>query len=242
LIVRFNTKSYTKQYCQERGIRTAKTLLTTTSVGEIEAFAFPDHFVLKPSEGSTKCTFVMHSGIELLSKRRLRLEEIVNAVREHKTLHPDAGYIVEELNLQRGSAEPIVPVDYKLHVFGGLTRIIHADDRNVFSSRDCLYRQQGWFSRNWDPTPARIRQTEEESLDFRRPETLDEMLQIADRIGAECGDYVRVDLYDTEGGVSLGEVTTFSHMGGGFTEFGDAVLSQAWHIASIAQSGDPSKT
>ena len=62
------------------------------------------------------------------------------------------------------------------------------------------------------------------------------MIRLAERIGTETGDYVRVDLYDTENGIMLGEVTTFSNAGLGYTDYGDRILSQAWCVSPAIAS------
>ena len=233
LIRAFNSKSLTKEYCQNKGIRTAKTLLLSDRIEEIRAFKFPDRFVIKPTKDSGTCNFLFYQGLDLLSRRNLSLKDILSQIEVYKTNKPSAQFIIEELHCQYGATSPSIPVDYKFHVFGGKVRFIHVDDRNVFSSRDGLYRQQGWFSKNWRPAPFKIRVMEEEAIDFSVPQSFLEMIKIAESIGHECRDYVRVDLYDTAEGPALGEVTTFSHAGVGFTEYGDFVLAQAWEVSPM---------
>jgi TupA-like ATPgrasp len=231
LIHRFSSKSFTKSYCLARGLPTPKTLLLTSSLKQIKAFDFPDRFVIKPVKDSGVCNFLYDKGVDLLSRRALSMAEILESIEEYKRRKPGAEFIIEEALRQKDAADQrVTPLDYKLHVFGGKVRIIHVDDRNVFDSRDQLYRQQGWYSADWRPAPFRMRIAEEEAIDFRKPEQLSEMMRIAESIGAEARDYIRVDLYDTGNGVVVGELATFSHAGLGFTDYGDLILSQAWHV------------
>lgn len=233
LIRNFNSKTFTKSYCEENHILCAQTLLVTNEIGVMKAFDFPDQFVLKPTSGSGQCTFIYDGGVNFSPRKSISIEEILNSVTSYMEANPGVEFVVEEFLGQRASDGPIVPVDYKFHVFGGKTRIIHVNDNNIFKSRDHLYRQQGWFSKDWKPSPMRIRIKEEESVDFRKPTSLADMIELVEKIGRVCQDYIRVDLYDTENGIALGEVTVFSHGGKGFTEFGNFVLSQAWEISKV---------
>ena len=49
-------------------------------------------------------------------------------------------------------------------------------------------------------------------------------------VGLVYGDYIRVDLYATDRGAVLGELTSYSNSGTGFTEFASVIMSQAWEI------------
>ncbi len=106
--------------------------------------------------------------------------------------------IVEEM---LGGAADRIPDDYKFFVFHGSVRYVQVD-AGRFAGRT-----QDFFDREWthlplsggppwaDPTPE-------------RPDTLDEMIAVAEALAAET-DFVRVDLYDVEGRVVFGELTSF---------------------------------
>jgi hypothetical protein len=236
LIATFNSKSATKDYCTKHGIRIPATIGVFDNIEAIRSAALPDRFAVKPSAGSGVHNHIYVEGVDLLTRRRTTIDQILDDLAGYAAEQPGMQFVVEEVVQPRGVSQPAIPPDYKLHVFGGRVRLIHVDDRNVFLSRDPLHRQQGWFSADWQPAPFRIRVREEEAIDFARPETLAEMIALAERIGSDVGDYVRVDLYDGEAGIVLGEVTTFSHGGIGFTEYGDFILSQAWFVSPALAS------
>jgi hypothetical protein len=234
LLRHFSSKRFTKTYCERFRIRTSRTFLVSDNIAQVcDVAGSLSRFVLKPTDDSGQCTFIMSGGRNLLDRTPVALSEIRQALQDYQSRRPDASFLVEEF-LTQNSATPgdVIPLDYKLHMFDAHLRLIQVDDRNVFYSRDPLNRQQGWFAGNWTPAPHRIRVRQEEAIDFRRPDRLEEMTEIACRIAAACGDYVRVDFFDTLEGVTLGEVTPFSHSGRGFTKFGDLTLSQAWELFS----------
>ena len=78
---------------------------------------------------------------------------------------------------------------------------------------------------------ARMEQAGLPYAPIRRPDCYDEMLRIADRIAEDLDDYIRVDLYATDRGAVLGELTSYSNSGTGFTEFASVIMSQAWENA-----------
>ncbi|WP_304105981.1 ATP-grasp fold amidoligase family protein [Mycolicibacterium bacteremicum] len=108
------------------------------------------------------------------------------------------GVIVEELLTDPGGA---VPRDFKFFVFHGRCVYIEVDDGRFGR------RTQDFFDRDWvhlplsggppwaDPTPE-------------RPALLDEMMDLAEKLGAET-DFVRVDLYCIEERIVFGELTSF---------------------------------
>jgi hypothetical protein len=106
--------------------------------------------------------------------------------------------IVEELLAGSGGA---IPDDYKFFVFHGVCRFVQVD-AGRFGRRTQDFLTPDWThlamsgGPPWaDPTPE-------------RPARLAEMIDVAERLGAET-DFVRVDLYDVDGRVVFGELTSF---------------------------------
>ncbi|MGQ9350793.1 ATP-grasp fold amidoligase family protein [Mycolicibacterium gilvum] len=106
--------------------------------------------------------------------------------------------LVEEL-LTR--ADGGIPDDYKFFVFHGRCAYIEVD-AGRFGSRT-----QDFFTADWThlPLSGGLPWAQPEP---RRPRTLDEMIEVAERLGAET-DFVRVDLYDVDGRIVFGELTSF---------------------------------
>lgn len=106
--------------------------------------------------------------------------------------------IVEEL---LAGADGGIPDDYKFFVFHGRCGFVQVDSGRFGR------RTQDFFRPDWqhlplsggppwaDPRPS-------------RPARLDEMLRVAERLGADT-DFVRVDLYDIDGRIAFGELTSF---------------------------------
>jgi hypothetical protein len=129
--------------------------------------------------------------------------------------------IVEELLQGR---EGGLPDDYKFFVFHGACRFIQLDKARFGE------RTQDFFDRDWthlsmsggppwaDPEPE-------------RPANLEEMIRIAERLGADT-DFVRVDLYDIDGRVVFGELTSFPAGGDSpfIPESFNAAFGEPWTV------------
>jgi hypothetical protein len=211
-----------------------------SSAADFAAFTFPDRYVLKPEIDSGHGLYLMHYGLNLFDGLRYTREALRGKVVEYFGQRRGSHFIVEEFLAQEGidSSDPIVPLDYKMHAFGGKVRIIHVDDRNTVS-RDPLHRRQAWLSRDWVAAPFRMRVAEQESEPIRRPACFDGMLQVADAIATHLKDYIRIDLYATDDGPVLGELTTYTHAGRGFTDYGAMILAQTWHIFEDRETAPP---
>jgi hypothetical protein len=106
--------------------------------------------------------------------------------------------IVEELLTGPGGG---IPDDYKFFVFHGRCQYVQVDGGRFG------HRTQDFFRADWShlalsggPPWAASRPP--------RPHALEEMIAVAERLGAET-DFVRVDLYDLDGRVVFGELTSF---------------------------------
>lgn len=106
--------------------------------------------------------------------------------------------IVEEL---LGGPDGQIPDDYKFFVFHGIPAFVQVD-AGRFGRRT-----QDFFDRNWQHLPL-SGGPPWASPTPQRPAQLDEMLDIAARLGAET-DFVRVDLYDVAGRIVFGELTSY---------------------------------
>ena len=93
------------------------------------------------------------------------------------------------------------PDDYKLWVFHGRVHFVH-----WLTARSTPEYGGRYLDRDWNP--AGFRSLKYPTLDTMppRPESFDTMLWIAERLGQEFR-FVRVDLYDVDGEVYVGELT-----------------------------------
>jgi hypothetical protein len=130
--------------------------------------------------------------------------------------------------------QPIIPLDYKIHCFGGRARFVQIVDKNAIS-RDILHSRQCWLSRDWTHSPFPLRDvTEHPNRPVARPIEYEKMCELADQISSDLGDYIRVDMYATPEGPVLGELSSFTNAGTGFTGYGDTILGQCWEIFDAA--------
>jgi hypothetical protein len=104
--------------------------------------------------------------------------------------------LVEELLDDAGG----VPFDYKLFVFHGRVRMIQVDlDRFDAHTRNL-------YTPDWERLDVEYGRPG--GMDVERPSRLPEMLDIAERLGADT-DFVRVDLYCLGKRVAFGELTNY---------------------------------
>ncbi|MCV7133971.1 hypothetical protein H7J06_13320 [Mycobacterium hodleri] len=112
--------------------------------------------------------------------------------------HVPRRVIVEEM---LAAADGSIPDDYKFFVFHGKCAFVQVDSGR-FGRRTQDFLRPDWqhlplsAGPPWaDPEPA-------------KPDRLGEMITLAERLGADT-DFVRVDLYDVDGRIVFGELTSF---------------------------------
>lgn len=91
-----------------------------------------------------------------------------------------------------------LPWDYKCHVFDGKLEFIQLDLDREFAHKRVLY------DPNWEQLQFRFG-THGPATGIPRPRNFEKMIDIAETIGSSFG-YVRVDLYNIEGQIFVGEL------------------------------------
>lgn len=232
----FASKELTQKYAAQYGIHTPALYGTIGNIEEFDAFDFPDQYVLKPDFASGIELYLMQGDLNLFDGFRYSKDVIRSRVGHYLTSNPGSYFIVEEFLCQDVAQkdQPIIPLDYKIHCFGGRARIVHIDDKNAIS-HDPLHRRQSWLSRDWAHAPYPLRTSvEHPNGPVAKPKDLDLIYDLADQISKDLDDYVRVDMYATTQGPVLGEISSFTHAGLGFTDYGETVLGQCWEIFDAA--------
>jgi hypothetical protein len=112
-----------------------------------------------------------------------------------------ARMIVEELLRDSTGA---VPADYKIYVFHGHARLIQVNTGRFEQFRVNFYRPD-WTPVDADWLDGDVRHPRAPAGEA--PASLPLMLQLAEALGEET-DFVRVDLYDVDGRVVFGELTS----------------------------------
>lgn len=175
----------------------------------------PLPFIIKPNNRSGAFIIVTSAG-------DLDKPKIVKQCREWMAAKPygnkfaEWGYsqvesriLIEEFLCDGANLTP--PPNYELFVFNGRVGSIYFSTGRL-SSRPrarCLY------TSDWEKLPVdRWRMKGFDSFDGAepRPKNLDAMIDAAERISAEV-DYARVDMYNLNGEIYLGEVTPYPNSG-----------------------------
>jgi teichuronopeptide biosynthesis TupA-like protein len=186
-------------------------------------------FVLKANHGSDMVTIVAPG--DLLSREQLVRADAWLTV-DYAWTDLEWGYLgarrlllVEEFLQGPAPGEP--PPDYKLFTFHGEVQMIQTVSGRFADYSEVLRRP------DWSPIPGmyvNMPRTAEPAED--PPETLELMLRWAGELGRDL-DFVRVDLYDVNGQLKVGELTPYPTGGNlAFTPASiDAWLGGLWSRA-----------
>lgn len=215
---------------------------------ELTTLDLPDEFVVKPTHGSGAVVVVSsaapesarlptpegawvysHVRPEFADRRQLAaiaaswLEKLYGQGpnREWAYGRIPRQVIVEELLRGAGGS---IPDDLKFFVFHGRCRYVQVD-AGRFGSRTQDFYSADWVHLGLSGGPAWA------TIPHARPERLDELVRVAERLGADT-DFVRVDLYDLPERVVFGELT--SYPAGGYSPFHperfDAEFGSHWTV------------
>lgn len=134
--------------------------------------------------------------------------------------------LIEEL--LRGS-DGGIPIDYKFYVFHGRCKFIEVA-RERFS-----HHMSDLYTREWSYLQVDFEQ-ERTNDPQPRPQRLDEMLEIAERLAGSI-DFVRVDLYALDDRVVFGEMTNYPASGKGPFDppAFDRTIGDWWHLPPFAE-------
>jgi TupA-like ATPgrasp len=213
LLQTFSDKLAMRDYVAER---LGPDALPALHAVEEDPAAFADRpgpYVLKANHGSGMVTFVGEGALP--SEEQLREAESW-LESDYRWYDLEWGYqnarrrlLAEEFLHWPGSLEP--PPDYKLFTFGGTVALIQIDSERFTGHRRMLRRP------DWSPIAGRFCYPPPEGPDPAPPAALEPMLQLAAALGQGL-DFVRVDLYDVDGRVLVGELTAYPEGGKGWFE------------------------
>jgi len=168
--------------------------------------ALPSAFVLKANHGSGwNC--LVENKVELRRADLVRLgrrwlkSDFTIVGREWAYRNVRRALYAEELLQNRGES---TPPDYKLFVFGGKVRLIQVDRARFTRHTQVLYDE------GWNLVEGTVAATQGEPVE--KPASLRLMIEAAEALSAGV-DFLRVDLYDIEGKVYFGELTSSPNKG-----------------------------
>lgn len=215
-----------KEHAHSAAVRVPRTIWSGTDLRELAGTDLPDHWVLKPNHRSGLVHFGHGKpdtpGLLAITAGWMRPDEARDGGQwAYSRARPL--FLAEEVIGTPGSPPP----DYKFFVFDGEPAIVQVDtgrhDRHIRR----LYRPD-WtpLSVRYGPFPL--------SPATAPPAGLDRMLAAA-RDLASGFDCIRIDLYDIDGEVFLGEFTPYP--AGGFDRFipasFDSELGANWKLPGI---------
>jgi hypothetical protein len=217
-------KEYASQARLER-LRVPRTIWSGAEIGDLPAVDLPEHWVLKPNHRSGLIHFGTGQADHTeLSKITATWLDTFEARRMHEWAYARARpmFLVEELLGPPGSPPP----DYKIFVFDGKPEIIEMVNRYDGN-------QQRLYRADWSPLDV-LYGPQGMAPIAPPPPDLDRMLAIAHQLGQPF-DFIRVDLYDFDGSVVFGELTSYPC--GGLERFRpasfDIELGKKWRLPAL---------
>ncbi len=166
--------------------------------------ALPDKFVLKANQGS---------GMNIIIKNKKNIDEDCVRDRADKWLHTLYGVYGLEIQYfeipRRIIAEQYIEqmdgnlYDFKIHCFNGKPEFIHLIGDRIPGRHKA---KEAFYTPDWQMTRYTSCTYDRYSEPIPRPEHLDEMLEIAEKLSRDF-KYVRVDLYQLQDGIRFGEMT-----------------------------------
>lgn len=206
-------------------VRIPTTLWTGTDLADLAAVDLPDAWILKPTHRFGK--IIAGSGRPHIPGLRARTRGWLfnwnwHVMGEWGYSRATPRFVVEE----RIGDGRTFPSDYKFFVFDGVARyVLQVADRAADS-------RASYYDRSWNRVATH---PGAEDLPMRpAPAQLTEMIALAEQI-ATGFDFLRVDLYNTDGQVWFGETTAYPM--GGFGRYSppgfDFDLGRWWNLPDL---------
>lgn len=217
-----------RNYLKEKGMEEylPKLLGEYTDANAINFEELPNKFVLKCTHG---CGF----NIICQNKETLNREQVKQKL--NKWMQTDFGKMAGEVHYSKIKPRIIceefidalgeeVPIDYKVHCFNGVPKFIMACterfERLKFIFYDLNWKRLEYQSKDWYSDKK-----------VERPKGLEKMIEIAKEISKDF-KFVRVDFYDVNGKVMIGELT-FTPNAGRIKYMSDEALLEIGNMLDI---------
>lgn len=225
LIGRTCDKLAVKDEAARLGLRAPRTLWSGLDVRDLRRMSLPSRWVLKPNHRSGLVHFGGPSDdVESLAELTRGWLEPVEGELLGEWAYTQARrcLLVEEM-LGDGTT---VPPDYRFYVFSGSVFCIQVE-----TARQTVHRRR-FYTPDWEPLDVQARYP---LADVQPPPgNLPQMMSAARQLGADF-DFIRVDLYEVNGEVHLGELTPYP--AGGLARIHprsfDFELGDAWTLPDL---------
>lgn len=226
----WETKLGVRDVAAHIGVRTPRILLGPMNSSELDFSSLPHHFCIKSDLGSSK------KGVFVLSRqgkgwrdllrggRFVTQEQVLLEIQElgsRGVIDPDRVF-VEEALLRDGRA---LAFDWKVYAFQGQAGLVWQ------ISRTPERRLSKYYDENWQDL-GQVRWSKPATPSLPIPGLSTELLEAARKASlAVPVPFVRVDLYEHEGSVYLGELTPMPGSAQRFRHDVDFALGLAWEAA-----------
>jgi hypothetical protein len=215
-----------KEEARRHGVRVPHTYWQGTDVGDLARLELPNHWVLKPNHRTALVHFGRGAVTDIDELRRVTAgwldDHEGESMGEWAYSQARPLLLVEEM-LGDGT---VAPSDYRFFTFGGRVKLVQME------SDTYTRHTRRFYTADWRPLAAT--QVYPLAEPVARPDRFDEMLAAAEAIGTPF-DFVRVDLYNIDGQIFLGEVTPYPT--GGLGRFRprsfDAELGAHWTLPAL---------
>ena len=218
-------KTVMSRYIKEMGLPMPELYCDHMPIDEVDFRSLPNRVVIKPNN-SACC-----HGVALLDGRRDVLNRkfvmLRNREQHLRQLWQRDGVsfgvgtkVVAEEFLRDFDKRFKVPRDFKVYTANGRVGVIQVNDR----SKGTQDRSLSYFTRDWDFVEEKIKSDVTFGPKYDRPDDLEQLVEMSERLSADLGVFYRFDFYMTTRGPVFGEFTSYPAAGVGFTPFGDRLM------------------
>lgn len=213
-----------REFARKHGARVPDLYWFGRRPSRIPFDALPSRFVIRPIRGAIrKGIHAVVDGRELLRREPASVPELRRRLMRERGRFPLTPMIVEQFVATR-EGDDRLPVEYKLHMFGGAAAAIQVVERTDTDTATMRY-----YRPDWAPFEDVMDHARPQGEVHAPPACLPEMLDAAARLGRAIGTYMRIDFFGTDRGSVFNEFASTPSIGKPqFTPFCDAFLGRLW--------------
>jgi hypothetical protein len=182
--------------------------------------SLPARFVLRPVAGTSRQgVYVVADGHDLLRGVPFTGAELRRSILRAGRMGWTIPILAEEL-VRPDEAHRQLPVEYKCHTFGDVVAAVQVIERTGIRAKGHRF-----YTPDWRPFDDPMSTDVPQAGLSDPPRCLAEMLDLAARLGAAIGTYMRVDFFASDAGCVFNE---FASTPWHFTPFADDLFGALW--------------
>ncbi len=213
-----------REFAVRHGCRVPELYWVGRSPRKLPFGSLPERYVVRPTfSHSRRGVYVIWDGVDLLTGKPVRSEEmrrcLAGMVRRSVT-----GRILAEEFVAEPDAEPALPVEVKVHVFGGWIGAISVARRSIVPSQT----RGRFYQADWSlfPEPMLAKGILDDPIPA--PPFLEELREAGVRLGQAYGTYVRIDFLLAGNRIVFNEFSSTPCGGQCFTAFANEYFGRLW--------------